>query len=89
MKNLSLGIYFNNTNSLESIRIAILNIFVIFAQISASIVQERIGIKNTSSLFNFSHSSLTPNIIIIVCAFSAFLIFKNGKVTQDDSESII
>ncbi|MEF9622674.1 hypothetical protein PJ262_06100 [Streptococcus dysgalactiae] len=42
-----------------------------------------------SSIFDFSHGSYLTNIIIAICAFSGYLIFKNGKLSKDDSESII
>ncbi|MDW7798643.1 hypothetical protein [Streptococcus canis] len=89
MTNLSRDIYFTTHNTQSSLRISFSNVTIVLLQLSINAIQTYFNLNNISSLFDFSHGSYLTNIIIAICAFSGYLIFKNGKLSKDDSESII
>lgn len=89
MTNLSQNTYFTTSNSQNSLKICLFNIFIVLLQLSINLIQTYFNLNDMSSLFDFSHGSYLTNIIIAICAFSGYLIFKNGKLSKDDSESII
>lgn len=89
LKNMASENYFIQENSRFSLIITLLTLLIILVQLISTFVFQWFDIPKTSALFNFSHVNYFYNIIIVLIASAAYFIFKSGKATKDDAESII
>lgn len=81
--------YFSKDNSKYSREILIAIIILTVCQISAHIVFNYMRVTDVSEIYNLSAKDYFFNIILGIIAFVAMILFQNGKILKDDSESII
>jgi len=81
--------YFSDLNSKHSKNILIALIILTIFQIISKLVFNYFKVDNISSIFNLTIKDYLTNIILMVIAFSAIMIFNTGKSLKEDSESII
>lgn len=89
-KNLSQETYFAQSNIVSSLRLVWIFALILTIQFISNVMLNYLAIHNASDIF--SHSSFgdyTLNLVFLLIAFTGYLIFKNGRATQEDSESII
>lgn len=81
--------YFSKDNSKYSREILIAIIILTVCQISAHIGFNYMQVTDVSAIYNLSAKDYFFNIILGIIAFVAMILFQNGKILKDDSESII
>jgi hypothetical protein len=81
--------YFSNNNSKYSIEILIAIIILTICQILAQISFNYMHVTDVSVIYDLSVKDYLFNIVLVVIAFISTILFKNGKILKDDSESII
>lgn len=81
--------YFSKDNSKYSREILIAIIILTVFQISAHIGFNYMQVTDVSAIYNLSAKDYFFNIILGIIAFVAMILFQNGKILKDDSESII
>lgn len=65
MTNLSQNTYFTTSNSQNSLKICLFNIFIVLLQLSINLIQTYFNLNDMSSLFDFSHGSYLTNILLL------------------------
>lgn len=90
LKNLSQEDYFASDNMTSSLRLVWIFSLMLGLQFIGNSLIEYFSITNASDIFShYSAGEYTVTIIFLIISFSAYLIFKNGRAAQEDSESII
>lgn len=89
LKNFTNNEYFSEDNYKCSKEILIAVVILTICQISARVSFSYIHIDDVSMIYDLSVKDYLLNMFFGMTAFISTILFKNGKILKDDSESII
>lgn len=90
LKNLSEEHYFVESNITSCLSLVWFLGLILVLQFVSNLSLKYFSMQHASYLFNgFSSGDYTLTVVFLIIAFASYLVFKKGKATQDDVESIV